>query len=73
MENGETYDPDLDLEAEIEAFLDEDITEITEPLWKAELTDALHDQVHDVDILKVSVSIAPFCGFVIEYISLTPT
>ena len=36
MENGETYDPDLDLEAEIEAFLDEDITEITEPLWKAE-------------------------------------
>jgi hypothetical protein len=55
MESEETYQADLELEAEIEAFLedDDDLEDLTQPIWKSELTTALDQHVHDVDILKV--------------------
>lgn len=54
MESEETYQADLELEAEIEAFLedDDDLEDLTQPIWKSELTTALDQHVHDVDILK---------------------
>jgi len=52
MENDEDFDEDL--EAEIEAFL-EDSEDLTKPIWEFELSNALQDNIHDVDILKVFI------------------
>jgi len=51
------YTTDLDLEAEIEAFLEEDSespdsTILQTPIWLAELESALQDGIFDGDILK---------------------
>ena len=49
------YTTDLDLEAEIEAFLEDDSPDSTilqTPIWLAELESALEDEIYDGDILK---------------------
>ena len=50
------YTTDLDLEAEIEAFLEDDDdspeSSLLKPIWLAELESALNDEVYDGDILR---------------------
>ena len=54
-EDIEEYTTDLDLEAEIEAFLEDDDSPdstLRKPIWIAELESALDDNIYDGDILK---------------------